>query len=71
MFAATSSERISQRWAAADPVGEVINIQSIRPEIKRSNYQNPRGQNRSLFKKRSEKEQHKPSDPAHKVDDYA
>lgn len=72
MYAAYSTERKTPRRAATDPVGEVDTIQSVRPEIQRPPYQNPKqGQRRPLNKKPLDKNQRKPSDPEHKIDDYA
>ena len=72
MYAAYSIERKPTRRAATDLVGEVDTIQSVRPEIQRTPYQNPKqGQRRPLNKKPSGKDQRKPSDPEHKIDDYA
>lgn len=72
MLAAASPEHPPSRWAATDPIGEVADVSPVRSEIERAKYQNPRqGQRRPLNQKRTEKEPHKPSDPEHKVDDYA
>jgi len=72
VYPAYSAEHKPTRRAATDPVGEVDTLQSVRPEIQRTPYQNPKqGQRRPLNKKPNEKGPRKPSDPEHKIDDYA
>lgn len=59
-------------WAATDPIGEVAHILPLHHEIERDLYRDPRaGLRHPLKKERLKKEPHKPTDPEHKVDDYA
>lgn len=57
--------------AAADPIGEIAHVVPLHPELERNLYRNPPTTRRPLKKDRPEKTPRKPSDPEHKVDDYA
>jgi hypothetical protein len=72
VYAAFATEHQPSRWAATDPIGEVDILQPVRPQIQRPPYQNfQQGKRRPLNKKPNDKGPRKPSDPEHKIDDYA
>ncbi len=56
--------------AATVPIGDIGHIPRLHPDLERNSYP-PLIQRYPAKKKSPDKEQRKPQDPEHKVDDYA